>query len=309
LASTQWPPASISRRPGGCGSAGGGPRPKEGNAPRRCPFLNTAGDGTQWGSPRREKHAPLFVPLGFLVPVSRSIVLGSIQSGVRVSQGTRTSAVRSVPPLNFHRDIPSLSDARRLANSTRLCPLRVPHFPHIFQGTVPQRAPIPRGFPPFAAPPPRRGHNGKLSFSFREYGRDTLVPPHSLAFRPELNIQGYSTRRLAHPLPRRCGQRATLRRAGTRRAERSSTRFHHTGVRETAPGGLPHQTHLLSEVPRCANQLVLGAYRYKNRRPRPPTRWTDMSRSSCYTLRDSKHPPFRHSSWAHPPDLVAPALK
>lgn len=40
-------------------------------APRRCPFLNTAGDGTQW-DPRREEHSPLFVPLGFLVPVSQN---------------------------------------------------------------------------------------------------------------------------------------------------------------------------------------------------------------------------------------------
>lgn len=44
------------------------PPPEGGDAPRRCPFLNTAGDGTQWG-PRREKRSPLFVPRGFLVPV------------------------------------------------------------------------------------------------------------------------------------------------------------------------------------------------------------------------------------------------
>jgi hypothetical protein len=103
---------------------------------------------------------------------------------------------------------------------------------------------------------------------------------------------------------RRCAARVPAERSAPARG--STT---HGCEGKTAPGGLPHQTHLLSEVPRCANQLVLGAYRYKNRRPRPPTRWTDMSRSSCYTLRDSKHPPFRHSSWAHPPDLVAPALK
>jgi hypothetical protein len=47
------------------------PPPEDGGAPRRCPFLNTAGDGTQW-DPRREKHSPLFVPLGFLVPVSQN---------------------------------------------------------------------------------------------------------------------------------------------------------------------------------------------------------------------------------------------
>lgn len=49
----------------GCGSAGGAP--PEGGTPRRCPFLNTAGDAAQW-DPRREKHAPLFVPQGSLVP-------------------------------------------------------------------------------------------------------------------------------------------------------------------------------------------------------------------------------------------------
>jgi hypothetical protein len=57
---------------------------------------------------------------------------------------------------------------------------------------------------------------------------------------------------------------------------------------EAAPGGLPHQTHTLGEVPTLRQQVLLGAYRYKNRRPRPPTVWTDMSQSFCYTLRDSK---------------------
>jgi hypothetical protein len=45
-----------------------------------------------------------------------------------------------------------------------------------------------------------------------------LVPPHSLAFRPEWYP------RVAHPTPRLSPQRATLRRVNTRRAERSSTR-------------------------------------------------------------------------------------
>ena len=46
-----------------------------------------------------------------------------------------------------------------------------------------------------------------------------LVPPHSLAFRPE-----WYPRVKAHPTPRLSPQRATLRRVDTRRAERSSTR-------------------------------------------------------------------------------------
>ena len=160
----------------GCGSAGGGPRPKEGNAPRRRPFLNAAGDGTRWGSPRREKHAPLFVPLGFLVPVSRnpSWEAFSLVSGCR--RGRVLPRFSRFPLWNFHRDIPSLSDARRLTNSTRLCPLgvRSPFLPLFSKARSTAGPPFHEVFPPSqAAPPPRRGHNGKLSFSFfSEYGRD-----------------------------------------------------------------------------------------------------------------------------------------
>jgi hypothetical protein len=117
-----------------------------------------------------------------------------------------------------------------------------------------------------------------------------LVPPHSLAFRPEWYP------RVLHPtprrhLPRRCGQKGDAAPRGyPPSGALQHAVLHHTG-RETEPGGLPHQTHILSEVPRCANSFLLGAYRYKNRRPRPPTRWTDVSQSLCYTLRDSKHPP------------------
>ena len=154
LASTQWPPASISRRPGGCGSAGGGPRPKTGGAPRRCPFLNTAGDGTQW-DPRREKHSPLFVPLGFLVPVSQnpSWEAFSLVSGCF---GGRNSTVRFGSPFAGPSGYP-----RPSCHKAR--PQGSPFFP---KATSPS-PPNPRGFPfsPFAAPPPRRGHNGKLSFS------------------------------------------------------------------------------------------------------------------------------------------------
>ena len=64
----------------------------------------------------------------------------------------------------------------------------------------------------------------------------------------------------------------------------------------TAPGGLPHQTHTLREVPRCANRYLLGAYRYKNRRPRPPTMWTDMILVICYTIQGTGLPRDRTSS-------------
>jgi hypothetical protein len=130
-----------------------------------------------------------------------------------------------------------------------------------------------------------------------------LVPPHSLAFRPEWYP------RVLHPTPRRHASRQRRRCAAWVPAERSApARGSTTQGGETAPGGLPHQTHILSEVPRCANSFLLGAYRHKNRRPRPPTMWTDMSQSFCYTLRDSKASPaaplgtneFRPTKSSHP---------
>lgn len=104
-----------------------------------------------------------------------------------------------------------------------------------------------------------------------------LVPPHSLAFRPEW-------------YPRVGPPDASPLSAESDAAPREhppSGALQHAVSCETAPGGLPHQTHTLREVPRCANSFLLGAYRYKNRRPRPPTVWTDMSQSFRYTLRDS----------------------
>ncbi len=133
-------------------------------------------------------------------------------------------------------------------------------------------------FPPFAAPPPRRGHNGKLSvMNFVKMAGTRLVPPHSLAFRPEWYP------RAAHPTPRPLSLR---RQNAAPRGCPPSGALQHAVSCETAPGGLPHQTHTLREVPRCANSSLLGAYRYKNRRPRPPTMWTDMSQSSCHLSRD-----------------------
>lgn len=180
----------------GCGSAGGAPF--WGGAPRRCPFLNTAGDGTQW-DPRREEHSPLFVPLGFLVPVSQnpSWEAFSLVSGCN---GVVIPRFASVPPSRpSGYPVPSPESAG------------IPLLPR-------QRPQSMRGSSPFAAPPPRRGHNGKLSLKFVKMAGSRLVPPHSLAFRPEWYP------RAAHPTPRLPPQRATLRRAGTRRAEHSSTR-------------------------------------------------------------------------------------
>ena len=48
---------------------------------------------------------------------------------------------------------------------------------------------------------------------------------------------------------RRCAARVPAERSAPARG--STT---HGCEGKTAPGGLPHQTHLLSEVPRCANQ-------------------------------------------------------
>lgn len=214
------------------------PRPKEGT-PRRCPFLNTAGDGTQW-DPRREKHSPLFVPLGFLVPVSRnpSWEAFSLVSGCL---GDRYSTVRFGSPSNFHRDIPSLMHAAGFHNSTRsaagspLSPLSK------------ARSPQSTGFSPFAAPPPRRGHNGKLSFSrCLDMAGTRLVPPHSLAFRPEWLSKGTPPDASpAHCLDvvgkgRRC--------AAWVPAERSAPARGPTQKGRTAPGGLPHHLSVRSHA-------------------------------------------------------------
>jgi len=73
-----------------------------------------------------------------------------------------------------------------------------------------------------------------------------LVPPHSLAFRPEWYPRASppdaspSLRRDRNAAPRGCPPSGALQ---------------HAVSRETAPGGLPHQTHTLREVPRCAKQL------------------------------------------------------
>jgi hypothetical protein len=149
LASTQWPPAPVS--PEGQGVWVWERRkvpPFLGRAPRRRPFLNAAGDGTQW-DPRREEHSPLFVPLGFLVPVSQNPSWEAFSLVSGCNGGVVIPRFASVPPSTGHRDIPSRVPSPQVS----------PLFPR-------QRAPIHRkglATLPFAAPPPRRGHNGKLS--------------------------------------------------------------------------------------------------------------------------------------------------
>lgn len=75
-------------------------------APRRCPFLNTAGDGTQW-DPRREEHSPLFVPLGFLVPVSQNPSWEAFSLVSGCNGGVVIPRFPSVPPFTAIGDIPS----------------------------------------------------------------------------------------------------------------------------------------------------------------------------------------------------------
>jgi hypothetical protein len=82
LSSTQWPPRPPVS-PVGQEDLGVGAQEVPRRAPRRRPFLNAAGDGTQW-DPRREETLPPFRPSGFSRTGLSESVLGSIQSGVRV---------------------------------------------------------------------------------------------------------------------------------------------------------------------------------------------------------------------------------
>lgn len=68
-------------------------------APRRRPFLNAAGDGTQW-DPRREEHSPLFVPQGFLVPVSQNPSWEAFSLVSGCNGGCRDSTVRLGSPFS-----------------------------------------------------------------------------------------------------------------------------------------------------------------------------------------------------------------
>jgi hypothetical protein len=128
-----------------------------------------------------------------------------------------------------------------------------------------------------------------------------LVPTHSLAFRPECYSRVLHPTQTYRPLPRQVGGQGGS--AAPRGHPPSGALQHAVPYTPegcgTAPGGLPHQTHTLREVPRCANRYLLGAYRYKNRRPRPPTMWTDMILVICYTIQGTGLPTgqneFRHN--------------
>lgn len=161
----------------GCGSAGRCPirqylpKAKRLGTPRRCPFLNTAGDVAQWG-PRTRETRPPFRPSGFsrtVSPLNPSWEAFSLVS--RVSRGSVSHGSVPGSPSNSHRDIPSLSiTVRRFAAQLAKCPMQgSPKF----QGTArPPQNPIHEVFPPSQRP--LRG--GGIMANFRshvfEYGRD-----------------------------------------------------------------------------------------------------------------------------------------
>lgn len=143
-------------------------RPKEGHHDG-CPFLNTAGDAAQW-DPRTRETRPPFRPSGFsrtVSPLNPSWEAFSLVS--RVSRGSGATVRILGSPSNSHRDIPSLNVTPQVRSSTCQKSRRVPPFP---PNSKAQLTPQFHGVFPFAAPPPRRGHNGKLSFLMFEYGRD-----------------------------------------------------------------------------------------------------------------------------------------
>ena len=145
---------------------------------------------------------------------------------------------------------------------------RVRRYPPLSsKATAPN--PVPQ-VSPFAAPPPRRGHNGKLSvMNFVKMAGTRLVPPHSLAFRPEWYP------RAAHPTPRPL---SLQRQNAAPRGCPPSGALQHAVSCETAPGGLPHQTHTLREVPRCANSFSSGRIGTRTAaRVRPPCGRTCLS--------------------------------
>jgi hypothetical protein len=257
-------------------------------APRRRPFLNAAGDGTQW-DPRREEHSPLFVPQGFLVPVSQNPSWEAFSLVSGCDGGCRDSTGSPRFPLSRPSGypVPSPESSAAVQVSPLFFPRQAPRSP-TREGSGPQ-------YPPFAAPPPRRGHNGKLSvMNFVKMAGTRLVPPHSLAFRPEWYP------RAAHPTPRPL---SLQRQNAAPRGCPPSGALQHAVSCETAPGGLPHQTHTLREVPRCANSFLLGAYRYKNRRPRPPTMWD----GHVSVILSSQSGLARELTTHIPPGLAAPA--
>lgn len=169
----------------GCGSAGRCPirqylpKAKRLGTPRRCPFLNTAGDVAQWG-PRTRETRPPFRPSGFsrtVSPLNPSWEAFSLVS--RVSRGSVSHGSVPGSPSNSHRDIPSLNVTVRKVRSRAG---QVPHagFPQVlspkFQGTARPPPIQSRGFSPLSQRPLRGGgimaNFRSRFFFFFEYGRD-----------------------------------------------------------------------------------------------------------------------------------------
>lgn len=202
----------------GCGSAGRCPirqylpKAKRLGTPRRCPFLNTAGDVAQWG-PRTRETRPPFRPSGFsrtVSPLNPSWEAFSLVS--RVSRGSVSHGSVPGSPSNSHRDIPSLNVTVRKVRSRAG---QVPHagFPQVlspkFQGTARPPPPIQsRGFSPLSQRPLRGGGimaNFRSRIFFLNMAGTRLVPPHSLAFRPECYPRVLHPTQTYRPLPRQVG--------------------------------------------------------------------------------------------------------
>lgn len=138
-------------------------------------------------------------------------VLGSIQSGVSGVSGFCVPRFGSRFPLKLPSGypVPKCHGSQGSFACWPSAPCRVPpsSFPQIPRhSSPPPPHPIQGVFPPFAAPPPRRGHNGKLSFScFLNMAGTRLVPPHSLAFRPECYPRVLHPTQTYRPLPRQVG--------------------------------------------------------------------------------------------------------
>lgn len=133
-------------------------------------------------------------------------VLGSIQSGVSGVSGFCVPRFGSRFPLKLPSGypVPKYHGSQGSFACWPSAPCRVP--PNSKAQLAPPPNPIQGVFPPFAAPPPRRGHNGKLSFScFLNMAGTRLVPPHSLAFRPECYPRVLHPTQTYRPLPRQVG--------------------------------------------------------------------------------------------------------
>lgn len=172
------------------------PRLKEG-APRRCPFLNHRRRWHTVGSSTRETLPPF-----------RSLWAFSYRS-LRIRPGKHSVWCQGVSGVVIPRFAPALPLCGH-----RYIPSRVPRpaGSPFFRGTRHN----PRGFS-HPSQRPLRGGGIMANFRSRENGRDyRLVPPHSLAFRPEWYP------RVLHPTPRRHASQQERRCAAWVPAERSA---------------------------------------------------------------------------------------